>query len=173
MLKNKFLEGSVKINQVIRDFYTFSKLKYLKSILFLFSGTYLTLLNTIGNIGVKWPQTFSLWFVDIISWKRCIFDENNFNNSTDNTSNFLFDNKCENKAAKDVCIVNGGHCHTDIDGYYIEQAFYVIYGIIFYQFGKRIVDYLEKLPLDDWHILTKKVNNHELEKLNAVKKEEF
>lgn len=105
--------------------------------------------------------------MDIISWKRCIFDENN-SNSTGNSLNLLPDNRCDNKAAKVTCIENGGHCHTDIDGYYIEQAFYLIYGIVFYQFGKRVVNYLEKLPLDDWHILTKKVNNHELERLNAA-----
>lgn len=122
---------------------------------------------------MKWPQTFSLWFVDVISWRRCIFDENTLNNSTDSTQSFLLDNKCESKAAKDFCVENGGHCHTDIDGYYIEQAFYVLYGIIFYKFGKRLVDYLERLPLDDWHILSKKVNIHERERLNAVIEEKL
>lgn len=127
------------------------------------SGTYMTLLNTIANIGTKWPQTFALWLVDVISWKRCIFE--NGTNSTLSHLNFL-DNKCEDKIAKNICISNGGHCHIDIDGYYIEGIFSVIYGIIFYFISKRVIEYLEKLPLDDWHILTKKINNAESVRLN-------
>lgn len=125
----------------------------------------MTLLNTIGNIGTKWPQTFNLWLVDIISWKRCIYEEN-FNNSTSSDLNLLADNKCQDKIAKEICIKNGGHCHIDIDGYYIEGAFSVIYGIMFYFIAKRIIEYLEGLPLDDWHILTKQIRNAESEKLN-------
>lgn len=120
----------------------------------------MTLLNTISNIGTKWPQTFALWLVDILSWKRCIFDENFSSNFTSfNSTNFpIFDNKCENKSTKDLCIKAGGKCHIDIDGYYIEGAFSVIYGIIFYFIAKKCVNYLEELPLDDWHILSKKIN---------------
>ena len=34
-------------------------------------GTYMTLLNTVSNLGSKWPGTLVLWLVDIVSLKDC------------------------------------------------------------------------------------------------------
>ena len=34
-------------------------------------GTYMTLLNTICNLGSNWPGTLALWFVDPLSSKSC------------------------------------------------------------------------------------------------------
>ena len=38
-------------------------------------GTYMTLLNTISNIGSSWPNTLVLYLVDLISIKHCTYDE--------------------------------------------------------------------------------------------------
>ena len=32
-------------------------------------GTYMTLLNTFSNLGSMWSKSFSLWFVDQITFK--------------------------------------------------------------------------------------------------------
>ena len=32
-------------------------------------GTYMTLLNTLANLGGMWPNSFSLWFVDQVTYK--------------------------------------------------------------------------------------------------------
>ena len=32
-------------------------------------GTYMTFLNTVGNIGFMWPESFSLWFIDLFTMK--------------------------------------------------------------------------------------------------------
>ena len=32
-------------------------------------ATYMTLLNTITNLGAMWPASFSLWFVDQVTFK--------------------------------------------------------------------------------------------------------
>ena len=34
-------------------------------------GTYMTLLNTICNLGGNWPSTVVLWFVDPLTMKQC------------------------------------------------------------------------------------------------------
>lgn len=101
-------------------------------------------------------KTFYLWFVDIITWKSCIYDEHrNLNSTIDALSFSLFaENKCINKDAKQECIANGGKCHIDIDGYYIEVAINVVYGIIWYQWGKRVLDYLQNLQRHEWHVLS-------------------
>ena len=35
-------------------------------------GTYMTLLNTLANLGGTWPATVVLWLVDVFTWKTCI-----------------------------------------------------------------------------------------------------
>ena len=32
-------------------------------------GTYMTFLNTLSNLGNMWPNSFTLWFVDFLTWK--------------------------------------------------------------------------------------------------------
>ena len=35
-------------------------------------GTYMTLLNTLSNLGGVWTSTTALWFVDVLTWKSCV-----------------------------------------------------------------------------------------------------
>ncbi len=35
-------------------------------------GTYLTLLNTVTNLGGNWCQTLALWLVDGLTWTNCL-----------------------------------------------------------------------------------------------------
>ena len=37
----------------------------------LIGGTYMTLLNTVSNLGGVWPSSLSLWAVDGLTWKTC------------------------------------------------------------------------------------------------------
>lgn len=34
-------------------------------------GTYMTLLNTVCNLGGNWPTSIVLWLVDVLTWKQC------------------------------------------------------------------------------------------------------
>lgn len=34
-------------------------------------GTYMTLLNTLANLGGNWPSTLALWGVDSLTWRTC------------------------------------------------------------------------------------------------------
>lgn len=45
-------------------------------------GTYMTLLNTICNLGGNWPTTVALWFVDPLTTKVCEGDASNDCSST-------------------------------------------------------------------------------------------
>lgn len=98
-------------------------------------------------------KTFYLWLVDIITWKSCVFDEA-IANATAATATAT-DNKCENQAAKQQCKDLGGRCNIDIDGYYIEIIINVVYGIIWYQWGKRVLEQLQNLKRHEWHVLSK------------------
>jgi len=46
-------------------------------------GTYMTLLNTLCNLGGNWPSTLALWMVDPLTSKIC---NNNNDNSCHSTS---------------------------------------------------------------------------------------
>lgn len=35
-------------------------------------GTYMTLLNTLANLGGNWPQTLALWLIDPLTFKNCV-----------------------------------------------------------------------------------------------------
>lgn len=40
-------------------------------------GTYMTLLNTLSNLGGNWPATAALWFVDSLTYRQCSTDPSN------------------------------------------------------------------------------------------------
>ncbi|CAI9734945.1 acetyl-coenzyme A transporter 1-like [Octopus vulgaris] len=77
-------------------------------------GSYMTLLNTVNNLGGNWPATISLWLVESLTIKTC---------SSDNSS-------CSDAANAERCTGKGGTCLTIIDGYYIEIVFCLVIGFL-------------------------------------------
>jgi MFS transporter, PAT family, solute carrier family 33 (acetyl-CoA transportor), member 1 len=113
----------------------------------LVGGTYMTLMN-ISYIGGKLFKTFSMTLVDIITIKSCTYDD--FKNSTIS----LVDNKCIDDIEKTACIESGGRCHIALDGYYVQVAFNVLFGIVWFRWAKKVMIYLQSLPVSDWHVLS-------------------
>ncbi|XP_055608396.1 acetyl-coenzyme A transporter 1 [Uranotaenia lowii] len=101
-------------------------------------GTYMTLLNTLSNLGGNWPTTVVLWMVDVLTWKRCSIND---------------DNTCSNTTDQEICTNDGGKCNIEIDGYYIEIVICLVYGILWYQWGKHKIRYLQNLPLNAWRVV--------------------
>ena len=52
-------------------------------------GTYMTLLNTLSNLGGVWTSTTALWFIDVLTWKSCV----GTTNATDVSCNTKLDEK--------------------------------------------------------------------------------
>lgn len=96
-------------------------------------GTYMTLLNTLTNLGGMWPATLSLWMLDYFTIRRCSADG----------SHCWF-------GATDQCKALNGKCETWIDGYYTETLFFLIIGLIWLRLFKRSLLKLQKLPLSAW-----------------------
>lgn len=101
-------------------------------------GTYMTLLNTLSNLGGNWPTTVVLWMVDVLTWRSCSNNEQN---------------DCAGSVEQEACTTGGGKCRIDIDGYYIEIAVCLVYGILWYQWGKHQIRYLQNLPLKAWRVV--------------------
>lgn len=122
----------------------------------LVGGTYMTLMN-ISYIGGKVFKTFSIWLMDVITWRSCVYEEYS------NVTAVLTNNNCGNDFLKAECVSSGGNCQTDVDGYYIEVAANVLFGIFWFQWAKKIINYLQDLPVSDWHVLS---NQDQSKKLN-------
>lgn len=61
----------------------------------LVGGTYMTLLNTLSNLGSNWPNTLALWAVDPLTYRNC-------ENLPANATASLLDNVCDTHHAKQV-----------------------------------------------------------------------
>ncbi|KAM6122231.1 acetyl-coenzyme A transporter 1 [Pterocles gutturalis] len=79
----------------------------------LIGGTYMTLLNTVSNLGGNWPSTVALWLVDPLTVKECAGAQ---------------EQTCGTTVAAELCTKAGGSCVTTLDGYYVESVVCVILG---------------------------------------------
>ncbi|KYO34003.1 acetyl-coenzyme A transporter 1 [Alligator mississippiensis] len=79
----------------------------------LIGGTYMTLLNTVSNLGGNWPATVALWLVDPLTMKECVGAQ---------------EQNCRTTIAAELCAKEGGSCLTTLDGYYVESIICVVLG---------------------------------------------
>ncbi|CAK9819376.1 Acetyl-coenzyme A transporter 1 [Anthophora quadrimaculata] len=107
-------------------------------------GTYMTLLNTLSNLGGNWPATAALWFVDPLTFRQC---------STDSS------NDCSTISKRELCANTGnGVCNMQLDGYYIESVLCLIIGFAWLRWGRRKIDMIQMRPMSAWKVITSKQN---------------
>ncbi|KAF0298195.1 Acetyl-coenzyme A transporter 1 [Amphibalanus amphitrite] len=94
-------------------------------------GTYMTLLNTVTNLGGNWPATMMLWMVDQLTWKTC---PSGLGCSTNADCG-------EGEAAL---------CTTTLDGYYIESLACACFGFLWLLWGRHRLLRLQSLDLSAW-----------------------
>ncbi|PLW54182.1 hypothetical protein PCANC_04560 [Puccinia coronata f. sp. avenae] len=95
----------------------------------LIGGTYMTLLNTVSNLGGTWPKYFVLKGVDFFTEANCLM--NNANSTQLNSTQLEIHGKeCVSDLGKAKCTDFHGDCHTIKDGYYIMQAICITLGAI-------------------------------------------
>jgi PAT family acetyl-CoA transporter-like MFS transporter 1 len=98
-------------------------------------------------LGGKLFYTFSLWLVDVLTWKSCAYDPTSLNS----TSSFI-DNDCSDENLISQCTESGGKCEIVIDGFYIEAVINTCFGILWYLYSRRYAVKLQELPLEAWHV---------------------
>ncbi|GFR97286.1 acetyl-coenzyme A transporter 1-like [Elysia marginata] len=96
-------------------------------------GTYMTLLNTVANLGGNWPSTVALGVVDYITWKSCSSGES-----------------CDTKLTKEQCIEGGGECSTSVEGYFILTAMCTVIGLLWLKSRTSRLEQLGELPEKAW-----------------------
>ncbi|KAL2095660.1 hypothetical protein ACEWY4_007808 [Coilia grayii] len=104
-------------------------------------GTYMTLLNTVTNLGGNWPSTLALWLVDPLTSKEC-----------QGAAGLT----CGSPEDAGLCLKEGGTCVTVLDGYYVESVVCVVIGLIWWLLlGKRLRRLQEESP-QAWHCKSSK-----------------
>nr|CAG4645470.1 EOG090X04K8 [Lynceus sp. MCZ IZ 141354] len=100
-------------------------------------GTYMTLLNTVCNLGGNWPTTLALWAVDPLTRKSCQGVEDNF---------------CRNTLETEACSGAGGSCLVQVDGYYVESVLCTVAGFLWLGWGMPMIRRLQSLPETSWKV---------------------
>jgi MFS transporter, PAT family, solute carrier family 33 (acetyl-CoA transportor), member 1 len=138
-------------------------------------GTYMTLLNTMANLGSKWPNFLSLYLLPSLSSSSCRYDRSNIENQilesvhlsqSSSAKTFSFFSASASSSASSSwsswslikhCSVNfcqelEGKCEVLVDGYTLEQHLAVVIGIVWLFTFLKILKSLETVPLSDWRV---------------------
>lgn len=103
----------------------------------LIGGTYMTILNTISNLGGQWPRILVLSGVDWFTSATC---------SIDGAS-------CAVEPGKSHCAEVGGVCTIHRDGYYVMNIVCICVGLaLFYGFIRPKMHSLQRLALSQWRV---------------------
>ncbi|OCF73566.1 hypothetical protein I204_05409 [Kwoniella mangroviensis CBS 8886] len=117
----------------------------------LIGGTYMTLLNTVSNLGGTWPKPLILRSVDLLTIATCSVPISTTleKSSLASTSS----NECISEAGKHACSAAGGECVVVRDGYYIMSMVCVTLGaMILIGFVLPTVKRLSALPMSAWRV---------------------
>ncbi|XP_077421937.1 acetyl-coenzyme A transporter 1 [Vanacampus margaritifer] len=110
----------------------------------LIGGTYMTLLNTVTNLGGNWPSTLALWLVDPLTQKEC---------------QGAVGQTCTSTEAVALCVKEGGACVTTLDGYYVESVFCVLIGFAWWVWCAPKLKKLQERSPAAWRCTAVTVND--------------
>ncbi|KAL8276268.1 hypothetical protein RQP46_011342 [Phenoliferia psychrophenolica] len=112
----------------------------------LIGGTYMTLLNTVSNLGGTWPRFFVLKGVDAFSVATCRIKEEGLDLT-------IAARECVSDHGKAACAELGGHCETLRDGYYWTSSLCIVAGALcLLFFVQPAAKRLQSLPLSAWRV---------------------
>jgi len=120
-------------------------------------GTYMTLLNTVTNLGGNWPATIALYFVDRLSVFNC------YDKTSGEMVNLPADfdqsiNDWNDKSLKDACLSldENNVFKTDRDGYFVEVAFTTVLGFLWLFYMKKYIYKMDEVEKEEWYAVKKK-----------------
>ncbi|GAA6037475.1 hypothetical protein JCM8097_008206 [Rhodosporidiobolus ruineniae] len=114
----------------------------------LIGGTYMTLLNTVSNLGGTWPKFFVLKGIDAFSTAVCEVKD----------SEGLLDvvvqsRECVSEHGKAACAELGGECLTTRDGYFYVSSLCIAAGaLVLMYFVQPAARKLQSLPASAWRV---------------------
>ena len=122
-------------------------------------GTYMTLLNTVTNLGSKWPNALALYLLPKLTLAQCLpkgldsVNQEGYGSMDEKLLRKLAKISCSRTTT--TCVAAGGHCHIQLDGYTIETVVCIIIGVIWIFLCRDTVAHLQYQPYQDWMVLGK------------------
>lgn len=115
-------------------------------------GTYMTLLNTVTNLGSKWPNATALYLLPRLTYGVCGLQHN----MASAASKKLAQYDCSHSTTE--CASNGGYCNIQLDGYTIETVLCLAVGVMWILYFRDTVAKLQILPYKDWLVIGRDKN---------------
>ncbi|KXZ54733.1 hypothetical protein GPECTOR_4g802 [Gonium pectorale] len=115
-------------------------------------GSYLTLLNTIANMGFMLPRTPLFWAMDVLTVPRCrTVPPDAYGNGA------VLPYTCPKKMldaarGESECAAAGGVCELAADGYYIVSVVSLVVGAVLGLYYIGFVRRLMREPLESWRV---------------------
>lgn len=109
-------------------------------------GTYMTFLNTISNLGSKWPNSVALWFLPKLTVASCRAGQ-----GLGETMHTLAITTCASDGGA-ACTAAGGLCHTHLDGFTVQTVACLAFGIAWVVLLRGMVSRVQALPFGDWMV---------------------
>ena len=103
-------------------------------------GTYMTLLNTVSNLGYKWCETGTMFLIDAVSEKTCV------GGSTPAVTAFA------TETAKTQCVSSGGTCRTSDWPFHVAVCLTPVVGFVWLQLARQPMDKLQKGGKAKWKV---------------------
>ncbi|VVC42465.1 Major facilitator superfamily domain,Acetyl-coenzyme A transporter 1 [Cinara cedri] len=119
-----------------------------------FGGTYMTLLNTASNLGMMCSASLGLEVMDFLTFSKCSNDPQN--------------NNCSTVDLKSMCVQNGGHCITVVDGYYLEILLSAVIGFAWYFAFKNTLIKFQTDSSSSWSIYSNKSGTENVKASSSV-----
>ena len=117
-------------------------------------GTYMTLLNTVTNLGAKWPNATALYLLPKLTFAQCVPKAlEGAAEASPGLLKKLSKISCTHSTA--VCAAAGGHCNVRLDGFTIESAVCITIGVVWILLCRDTVARLQYQPFQDWMVIGK------------------
>ena len=110
-----------------------------------------------------WPDTFFLWIVDVITYKRCVplkiqeqLPPMIYQNDSQSDSLHFKNNFCSDDKEINICDSAGGTCDVNIDGYYILCIASAIFGLVWMVWAWKTIKRLQEIDVEKWRVTKSK-----------------
>jgi PAT family acetyl-CoA transporter-like MFS transporter 1 len=121
-------------------------------------GAYLTLLNTIANMGIILPKTPTFYLMDVLTVTRCIVPDGS--SGAGALEGLQCPKKTKDMAGVNECTSAGGVCEAVSDGFYVVGLCLAGLGLLLGLLYMRLFPALVALPLDRWRAPARKQAVH-------------
>eukprot|EP00039_Didymoeca_costata_P026862 m.16847 g.16847 ORF g.16847 m.16847 type:complete len:559 (+) comp5822_c0_seq1:191-1867(+) len=113
-------------------------------------GTYMTLLNTVANLGSLAAQMLVTYSIDLLTWNRCYVGEEDLGACV-----ILSGDKNDK-----LCEHQGGQCTHVVDGYYVTLVLCFAFGIFWWIIFRNAFEKLQTRRIEDWRVVANKETSY-------------